>query len=97
MRRLIVDENGASVSFFFKSVDMKVVVNLVSESWEEIEGSTFANHGERFSVHDQQQETVLVDEQEDTNSVEEFVQELDILWMRTRYIPGYQVTQVSSL
>lgn len=43
LRRLLIEEeNGASVVDFLKSVDMKVVVDLAAESWDEIEACTLA-------------------------------------------------------
>ena len=42
LRRLVIeDDNGASIPQFLKSIDMKVVVELLSESWNLIKESTF--------------------------------------------------------
>ena len=41
LRKLLIgEENGESVVDFLKSVDMKVVADLIAESWDEIESST---------------------------------------------------------
>ena len=41
LRRLLIeDDNGVSVIDFLISVDMKVVVQLFAESWNDIESST---------------------------------------------------------
>ena len=41
LRRLLIEEeNGESVVGFLKSLDMKVVADLIAESWDEIEPST---------------------------------------------------------
>ena len=39
-RLIIEDENGSSIIDFLKSVNMKVVVEMIAESWEEISAST---------------------------------------------------------
>ena len=48
LQRLVIeDDNGASIPQFLKSIDMKVVVELLSESWNLIKESTFASPGGR--------------------------------------------------
>jgi len=38
LRKLIIEEdNGSEIVYIFKSVNMKVAVDLVAESWNEIE------------------------------------------------------------
>ena len=39
-RLLIEEENGQSIVAFLKSVDMKVVAELIAESWDEVQAST---------------------------------------------------------
>ena len=44
IRRLVIeDDRGASVLDFLKSIDMKSVVQFVSEAWDEMKKDTFRN------------------------------------------------------
>ena len=50
LRNLVIsDENGIGVIAFLKSINMKVVINLITESWKEICASTLKNPGGKSS------------------------------------------------
>ena len=79
------DENGVSVLNFLKSVGMKVAINLVAESWDEIKASTLSKSWRKVlstQVPSQSKGEIKegsegADEHEDgsTQDDEEFVQE----------------------
>lgn len=39
-RLILADDSGKSVAEFLKSINMKVVVDLVKEAWDEIKAET---------------------------------------------------------
>ena len=90
LRRLLIeDENGISVINFLKSVDMKVVVDLVAESWDEIEAATLSKSWRKIlSIEQPNQgqddiqnsvETLDKHEDDSVHDTEEFIHEFQEL------------------
>ena len=92
MRRLLIeDENGVSLINFLKLVNMKVVVDLVAESWDEIEASTLSKSWRKILSIEQpnRQEDVqssletLEHEDDSVHDTEQFIHEFHALGYST--------------
>ena len=48
LRKLLIEDDvGTSIIDFLKSIDMKVVVHMIAESWDEIEALHCKSRGEK--------------------------------------------------
>ena len=64
LRKLLIEDDvGTSIIDFFKSIDMKVVVHMIAESWDEIEASTLRKSWRKI-IPIQSQETGEVEVEE---------------------------------
>ena len=70
-RMLFADEDGMSIVDFLKSVNMKVVVDLISEAWDEVKGETVGKSWEKIIPLDSEDDIQMVEFDEHTADVSE--------------------------
>ena len=74
---LFADEDGMSIVDFLKSVNMKVVVDLISEAWDEVKGETVRKSWEKIIPLDSEDDIQMVEFDEHIADISEMAMMLN--------------------